>query len=133
VYTPQMIVDGVRAFVGNEEREALRAIREAAKQPVAALKIEAQKDGQKTRIEVSRDGTFQSPVYLALAHESKESQVLRGENAGHGLSHVAVVYSLRKLGNDHRATVAVAPATRIVAFEQKPGAAITAVGEIRIP
>ena len=133
VYTPQMIVDGARAFVGNEEREALRTIREVAKQPLAPLKIETQKDGQKTRIDVTRDGPSQGPVYVALAYEAKQSQVLRGENAGHGLSHVAVVYSLRKLGNDHRLTAKIEPATRVVAFEEKPGTGITALGEIRIP
>jgi hypothetical protein len=133
VYTPQMIVDGARAFVGNEERDAIRAIQAAAKQPVAPLKIETEKDGQKTRIDVTRDGTSQGTIYLALAYETKQSQVLRGENAGHGLSHVAVVYSLHKLGNDHRLTAKIEPATRVVAFEEKPGAGITALGEIRIP
>jgi len=133
VYTPEMVVDGARGFLGSDEREALRAIREAAKQNTAPLRIEAQKDGPKTRIEVSRDGASQGPVYVALAYESKASQVLRGENAGHGLSHVAVVYWLRKLGNDHKVTANVAPASRIVAFEEKPGGEITALGEIRIP
>ncbi len=133
VYTPQMIVGGTRPLVGNEEREALRAIRDAAKQSPAPLRIETQKDGPKTRIEVTRDGPSQGALYLALAYDAKESQVLRGENAGHGLSHVAVVYSLRKLGNDHRVTTNVAPGTRIVAFEEKPGSGVTALGELRTP
>jgi hypothetical protein len=133
VYTPQMIVGGTRPLVGNEEREALRAIREAAKQTTAPLRIETQKDGRKTRIEVFREGASQGSRYLVLAHDAKESQVLRGENAGHNLSHVAVVYSLRKLGNDHRVTAKLEPASRIVAFEEKQGVGITALGEIRVP
>jgi hypothetical protein len=141
VYTPEMVVDGAKGFVGSNESDALRAIRDAAHKPKAAIRIDAHQENGKARIVLHMDEAADGPLYLALAHEAKQSQVLRGENAGRGLSHVAVVYSIQKLGKldrtasgfEKEVVVSSEQGTRVVAFATKSGAGrITAIGQARL-
>jgi hypothetical protein len=87
------------------------------------------------------EGSGDGVLYLALAHDTMRSQVLRGENAGRGLSHVAVVYSIEKIGKvsagaafDKELTVTVkGDSTRVVAFIEKSGVGrVTGIGQARL-
>ncbi len=97
VYTPQMVVDGRIQLVGSDERGAIQAIENATKAekiPVSLSSIHF--EGEK--IALHRE-TGPSPssiaerfanVLLAIADESDQSSVTRGENAGRTLKHIAV-------------------------------------------
>jgi len=105
IYTPQMIVDGRFEFVGSDERRASQAIKEAAKVPKAPVHITlGSSDDRATIVHVeagplpSATSRKSAGVFLALADNSDESQVTRGENAGRRLQHVAVVRSLTRIG-----------------------------------
>jgi len=141
VYTPEMVVDGVKGFVGSDEADARRAIREAAKAQKIPIRIESKRDGDKTSISIKIQSIPEGTLYLALAHDSAKSQVLRGENGGRALSHVAVVYSLQKLakpdrtaaGYEREVLVKCEPGARVVAFVAKGGVGkVVAAGQGRL-
>ena len=145
-YTPELVVDGAKGFVGSDQREAEKAIREAVHQPKVPIRVTTEQLDRKTRVSIHIDGAPKGQLYLALAHDAMKSQVLRGENAGRGLAHVAVVYSIEKLGQVERGTnfdldrvvslkegTANAPASRIVVFVAQPGSGrVVALGQIKL-
>jgi hypothetical protein len=96
VYTPQMIVNGVDAFVGSDHRRAETAIAKAAATPKAALTIDVHPLAS-NGIEVHIQGegfasTAERPtVYVAITEDNLQSDVPRGENAGKTLHHIGVV------------------------------------------
>ena len=104
IYTPQMVVDGRFEFVGSDERRASQAIKEAAKAPKAQVHIRLGSSDEAGIVHVeagplpSATSRQSAGVFLALADNSDESQVSRGENAGRTLQHVAVVRSLTRIG-----------------------------------
>ena len=139
VYTPELVVDGVKGFVGSDEGEARQAIHDSLRTGKAPIRVEV--NGGK--ISLHLDHTVEGTLWLALAHDTMKSNVTRGENAGRGLSHVAVVYSLEKVGkiDKHDAAfdreIAFTPyqgeTTRIVAFIQKPEIGrVVAIGQARM-
>jgi hypothetical protein len=138
-YTPQIIVDGNILLKGNPEQ-----IGELLAKAAAGSKIEVRVDSARAegttppliRAHITAQGnasTKDADIYAAVALNHAESQVLRGENGGHRLSHVAVVEYLKKIGTVHGASSferdfeaklkpGIDPANvRIVAFVQAPG------------
>ncbi len=104
-YTPQFIVDGTRqASLGNL-RQFEEALQNAKTAPKIAIRI-----GEVTRLAGNPDtlqahveadtnsAQHNAEVFVALALDHVESQVLRGENGGKHLVHVAVVQQLQKVG-----------------------------------
>ena len=143
VYTPELVVDGVKGFTGSNENAARSAIHEALGSAKAPIRIEAQRVSGKAKITLHMDHPAEGALYLALAHDAMKSQVTRGENAGRGLAHVAVVYSLEKIGRiDRKAAVfdrevivnvRAGETTRVVAFVAKPEVGrVVAVGQARL-
>ncbi len=146
VYTPEMVVDGSRGFVGSDEGDARRSVKDAVKSAKASIHVEVRRGDNpraqsEARILMRMDQAADGTLYLALARESAKSQVLRGENGGRALSHVAVVYSLQKVGKlerngpafEREVTATVQPGTRVVAFVEKGGVGrVTAIGQARL-
>ncbi len=126
VYTPQLVVDGMKQFVGSNRAAALSAIEEAVRTPKVPVSLHVVRNGGDVEVHLEVGGCAGGVAYLALASERAISQVARGENAGHELSHVAVAYSMQKIGTvSHDAglrkdlRMGVRPgATRIVVFVQ---------------
>jgi hypothetical protein len=140
-YTPELVVDGVKGFVGSDQREAEQAIREASRHGKAPVQVSAQRADKKARVTIHVDGSGGGTLYLALAHDTMKSQVLRGENGGRNLSHVAVAYSIEKVGRVDGKTVDFerivnlksGEATRVVAFVAQTGSGrVIALGQARL-
>jgi hypothetical protein len=104
VYTPQMVVDGAKEFVGSRGREARATIEEAARQiktPIGLKEVTAARPGS-TEIQIAIpasavDGGKQGEVWLAVTESDLHSDVKAGENSGETLQHAPVVRELRKL------------------------------------
>ena len=102
-YTPEMVVDGKREFVGNNSHLLEDALRSADIQPKALISISAADlDGSDLIVELEASalpaGAKHGDLYIAVADNSDETQVKGGENSGRQLRHVAVLRSLRKVG-----------------------------------
>ncbi|MDP9170471.1 MAG: DUF1223 domain-containing protein [Acidobacteriota bacterium] len=134
VYTPEMVLDGAEGLVGNDETEVARAIKAEAKLPRQTLHVAAVREGKQARVDVRADSAVEGPVYIALAHDAMKSQVLKGENAGRGLSHVAVVYAIGPgaIGETKVNLSAGNEKTRIVVFAVRADGRVVAAGLARL-
>jgi hypothetical protein len=107
-YTPQMIVDGVSEFVGNNRQRAapiLEKAREVHKIPVQMTAVQVEEGALRAHVEIpalSNSDPRHADVYMAVALDHAESQVLRGENQGNRLTHVSVVRVLKRIGDINR-------------------------------
>ena len=123
VYTPQMVVDGTAEFVGSDAGKAKAAVLRGGE--MAKLRVNISGEA-KWMVEVDV-GDRGDEVYLAVASNEELSKVLRGENDGRSLRHVAVVKSLVKIGDlkpgeaFHKEIAAATGTQRIVAFVQERG------------
>ena len=104
-YTPQMVVDGETQFVGSDERRAIETIDcavKAAKVPVRLSSVHLEGSTVAVRVEsgavASPGSSGSAKVLVALADDSDQTIVTRGENAGRTLNHVAVVRTLTQVG-----------------------------------
>jgi hypothetical protein len=139
VYTPELVVDGAKGLNGSNEGEARREIQSALREPMTPIHLQV----GPAKISIHIDRAVEGTLYLALAHDAAKSQVLRGENSGRALAHVAVVYSLQKIAKLDRKSPAFdrdvpfdrkpGDSTRIVAFVAKPDMGrVVAVGQARL-
>jgi len=129
-YTPQIVVDGKTELVGNDRDAALSAIRNAIREPGLAVRIGAPAGASKVRIETDplpAGKLRKAEVFIARALDSGASDVLRGENRGRKLHHVAIVTELRQVGKvDQREgaridVTAPVSGSRLIAFVQEAG------------
>ncbi len=102
-----MVVDGRLEFVGNDARRATQAIQESLVQPKVAVHLSSISliAPHTLQAHVEAEGlpestkTRKADIYIAVALNHAESQVLQGENSGRHLTHVGVVKSLTKIGS----------------------------------
>jgi hypothetical protein len=123
-YTPQMVIDGVTEFVGNDTGRAMNEIARARTREKIGVHLARTASGVQVQIDPVAKA---AEVWLALADDSATSQVAAGENKGRQLHHVAILRSLRKIGSVKRGatfeqTVALPPGTgRVIVFVQDSG------------
>jgi hypothetical protein len=106
VYTPQMVVDGVFQFVGSDERQAIRAVESAANTEKTQLMLSSIHYDATNKLSVhvesgpipASTAAKSANIFIAIADESDESHVTRGENAGRTLKHIAVLRDLIPVG-----------------------------------
>lgn len=141
VYTPQMIVDGTSQFVGSDQALADKALARALTKPKIAVRVSSVSIAPANVLRAHLDagalqesfGVHEAEIYVAVALDHAESQVSRGENAGHTLAHTAVVRSIVKVGHLRQGQtfaqdiqVKLDPGVdthnlRLIAFVQEPG------------
>jgi len=104
-YTPQLIVDGAKELRINDQHQLETAFQQAAAIPkvpvrIGTVNIDAGKPALlRTHVEADAFGNKNSgEVFVAIALDHVESEVLKGENGGRHLVHVAVVQQIVKIG-----------------------------------
>jgi len=104
-YTPQFVIDGSQSVSLEKVKsleDALNKAKENAKIPVRISNIAVDPSNAAllhAHIEADTNpDKHNADVYLAVALNHVESQVLRGENGGKHLIHVAVVQQLNRVG-----------------------------------
>ncbi len=145
VYTPQMVVNGEKGFVGSDRRSAMKAIQDAATRAKVVLQVSAQrKDGADT-VAIAINGDVKPEpgrvLWIALAEDGLQSEVTAGENKGKKMVHQAVVrsYTRYDISETDLATYTVSlpwksdwnvKAMRVVAAVQSDkNGAVTALGQ----
>ena len=104
IYTPQMIVNGQAAFVGNDGARAAQEIGRAAETQTTVVELRASAkpadpDLVDLSVHVTNTGKAQnSNVYLAVTESDLSTNVQRGENSGRLLRHAPVVRSFGVIG-----------------------------------
>jgi hypothetical protein len=139
-YTPEIIVDGAAEMRVNDPQQVKKVFEDASATPkvpvrIGEVTVEPGNPGMfRTHIEADGNSSkHNADVYIAIALDRVESQVLQGENSGRRLTHVAVVQQITKIGKlpkgksfDETVRLKLGPGTdpsnvRIVAFVQEPG------------
>jgi hypothetical protein len=100
VYTPQIVVNGKKEFVGSEEgtlRNALKAeLQKEAPAQLTLTNIKADQKQVQVHYQAAGNGS-NSVLLLALVQKFAQNPVKAGENRGRTLSHVQIVQKLRNI------------------------------------
>jgi hypothetical protein len=138
-YTPQFIVDGTSELRPEDPKQVSKVFQEAIAAPKAPVRIDVIVDASnptilQTRVAVDgKSNQHNADIFVAVALDRVETQVLHGENGGRRLTHVAVVLELTKIGKlqkgksfNEAVQLKLKPGTdpknvRIIAFVQEPG------------
>jgi hypothetical protein len=105
IYTPQLVIDGTREFVGSDKQSIERALRELAKSTKPALMVSAIETAAAITVSASGPGLqveSDGEVWFAITEDHLSIDVARGENANKTLKHSGVVRVLRNAGNADR-------------------------------
>ena len=101
-YTPQMIVDGASELKASGSQQLIQALQKATSAPKIPVRISSVRvESALLQAHVEVDGTSQkhnADIYIVVARDHAESQVLRGENSGRHLAHVAVAEDFTRIG-----------------------------------
>jgi hypothetical protein len=103
-FTPQFVIDGTREVLINHIQQMEDVLNQAKDEPRIALHLSEVKIDRgdatvlRCHIESGPDEIHNADIYVAVALNHVESQVLKGENGGKHLVHVAVVEQLVKIG-----------------------------------
>ena len=97
IYTPQLVVNGKHEFVGSDGSAIRNAIaNELNTGSVATLVLHTQQDAKGLKVHYQASNNAEgSRLLIAVVQKNAQSNVLRGENAGHKLSHVQIVRQLQ--------------------------------------
>jgi hypothetical protein len=102
IYTPQLVIDGARQALGSNWPATKHAIENSLQDIKIPITLSARKESSRFLVHVDvNPAGGSSPagnVYLVLAVDHGHSHVLRGENAGRDIDHVAIADSFHKLG-----------------------------------
>lgn len=99
-YTPQMVVNGARQFVGSNAVALDAALAEESKQaPFGSVRVSAKRDSA-LHVSVGAKVTAAQPVDVVLAvfENGISTNVLAGENSGRTIDDDAVVRRLMRVG-----------------------------------
>ena len=125
-YTPQMVINGAEEIVGSDRAGLLRAVeKEDAESPRISLHIVSLNvAGSTLTVNFSTSGDLPAQgadLIAVLPDDADQSSVLRGENSGRTLVHVAVARSITRIAKVKAAGERTAQIPIPVSFQAKQG------------
>jgi hypothetical protein len=106
VYTPQIVVNGQKEFIGSEEGILRNAIKSGLqKSSTTTLSLSDVKlNNNSIALQYHTEATSNNTsLVLALVEKAAQSKVKSGENSGRTLSHVQIVRQLQKISLNGKA------------------------------
>jgi hypothetical protein len=96
VYTPQLILNGTKEFVGSDELEIRKTLSSALNEkPATSLTLSAQQQAGDINIQYQLEGKpVHGQLVLAFVQKHAVSRVKAGENKGRTLTHAQIVRNL---------------------------------------
>lgn len=93
VYTPQMVINGTKEYIGSYEKEIRNNLAEQLRtKRTANLSLEVKKNTDLISVTYqAKDNQVNDDLVLALVQRNGQTAVRRGENAGRTLSHIQIV------------------------------------------
>ncbi len=94
IYTPQVVVNGKKEFVGSDKIELEKTIGESLKSTASSdvqLNISAASSAQGATVQYESNANGKYELNIALVQLKAESDVKRGENKGRKLKHINIV------------------------------------------
>jgi hypothetical protein len=99
VYTPQVVIQGAADAVGSEKRSIEWKIRHARKMPQVEVGLAYDEQAQTVTLSVPDSPIREThAVLLAVYDDEAETEITRGENAGHTITYAHPVRKLKRLG-----------------------------------
>jgi hypothetical protein len=135
VYTPQMVINGHKEFIGSYENNITKTITKELAQPATqTLSLRPHVDGSKLHVDFSAAAEKNAELVLALVQKTATSNVKAGENTGRQLAHVQIVRQLyaQDVTNNNKITLELpndfnAKGFELIGFvQQKKSGRITA-------
>lgn len=132
-YTPQMVVNGARQFVGSNSMAMNAAIVEASRAKAAgSVSVDATREGSKLTATIRADAPANSDIVLAVVENDVSTNIERGENAGRSATDDAIVRRLMRVQNG-TVTVPLDPSWKhlgvVVFLQDRTTLAITAAAQ----
>ena len=113
IYTPQVVVNGKKEFVGSDEDKLRQTINnELRSNPAITIELSAKSD-KDNKIEVTYSITSNETnkqLMIALVQLMATTNVKRGENRGHALKHINIVRDLKMTDKKNDSIQFVLPA-----------------------
>jgi hypothetical protein len=142
VYTPQMIVNGSKGFVGSDEQVARSEIAAALKQKAAvSLELAVRRSAGQVTVDCKTDAAGVGKMLnLALVERGIRRKIGGGENAGRSLSHENVVRAFESMKTTGpRSTVslvipaaAVSAQCSVIAYVQDESMHVMGAGAVNL-
>jgi len=107
VYTPQIVVNGKKEFVGSEEGTLRSAIKSGLQKPSSAqiALSDLKADQNKAMVHYQAEGNgANSVLLLALVEKTARTSVKAGENNGRNLSHVQIIRQFQSTALNNKKT-----------------------------
>ncbi len=112
IYTPQVIVNGKKEFVGSDESQLRKTVEQQLKETSQAnIALSAKSTGNHTIDVTFNAGNNNGTVTnIALVQREAVSSVKRGENEGKELKHINLVRDFKSIGGSEGKTTLSLPA-----------------------
>ena len=144
VYTPQMVINGLKSFNGADASQAIDEINQALKTVAKAkIALQVKADDRKIGLTYQIQGDYQgTQLHVCLIQLHASSDVTQGENAGRQMAHVNIVRDMKTLvaSTDRgsididRSILSKAQQGAVVAFLQdSTSGAVLAAARVELP